>query len=115
MPASIPELLNDILIESDFLIQEVGTVDEAHFGHHEVLKRAFVRSLEIIGEATKKLPNDFRERYPEVQWKNMAGMRDILIHNYEGVDYSVVWDVVINKIPALRENVAAIIETESSG
>lgn len=73
------------------------------------LQRAFVRSLEIIGEATKKVPGEFRARYPLVEWRAMAGMRDRVIHDYFGVDYELVWDVVQNRIPTLRGQMASII------
>jgi uncharacterized protein with HEPN domain len=62
--------------------------------NNETLKRAVVRSLEIIGEATKSIPTDFKVKWSSVQWKNMAGMRDRLIHDYMGVNYSIVWDVI---------------------
>ena len=76
----------------------------------ETLKRAVVRSLEIIGEATKKIPADFKVKYPSIQWKNMAGMRDRLIHDYLGVDYSIVWDVMKNKIPELYQQIFQVLE-----
>ena len=78
----------------------------------EVLKRAIVRSLEIIGEATKKIPADFKLRWSTVNWRSMAGMRDRLIHDYMGVNYVIVWDVVKNKIPELTQQIQQIIETE---
>lgn len=78
----------------------------------ETLKRAIVRSLEIIGEATKKLPEDFRFRYNHVNWKNMAGMRDKLIHDYIGIDYEIVWDVIKNKIPQLKTSINEILKNE---
>ncbi len=78
----------------------------------ETLKRAVVRSLEIIGEATKKIPADFKSTMPSVQWKNMSGMRDRLIHDYMGVNYSIVWDVVKNKIPELHLQVKAVLDNQ---
>ena len=79
------------------------------FLHDETLKRAFVRSLEIIGEAVKQLPNDIKERHSHLEWRAMAGMRDRLIHGYFGVDYDIVWDVVLNKIPVLQREVEYIL------
>jgi uncharacterized protein with HEPN domain len=78
----------------------------------ETLKRALVRSLEIIGEATKKIPADFKITWDSINWKNMAGMRDRLIHDYMGINYSIVWDVVRNKIPELSEQIAEVIKNE---
>jgi uncharacterized protein with HEPN domain len=65
--------------------------------------------LEIIGEAAKQVPEDFRNQHPNVQWKSMAGMRDRLIHAYFGVDYEIVWDVVQTRIPELRQQIASIL------
>jgi uncharacterized protein with HEPN domain len=79
------------------------------FLKNETIQRAFVRSLEIIGEAAKQVPEDFRNQHPNVQWKSMAGMRDRLIHAYFGVDYAIVWDVVQTRIPELRQQIASIL------
>lgn len=79
---------------------------------NETLKRAVVRSLEIIGEATKKIPADFKVKWSSIKWKNMAGMRDRLIHDYMGINYSIVWDVVKNKIPELYDQINGVIEKE---
>ena len=77
---------------------------------NETLRRAFVRSLEIVGEAAKKIPEEFRAHYPTVEWRAMSGMRDRLVHDYFGVDYELVWDVVHNRIPELRRQIASMIE-----
>lgn len=74
-------------------------------------KRAFVRSLEIIGEATKKVSEDFRTQHPKVECRAMAGMRDRLIHEYFGVDDELVRDVLRNRIPALRGQIASILQS----
>ena len=78
----------------------------------ETLKRAIVRSIEIIGEAAKKIPADFKVKWSSIQWKNMAGMRDRLIHDYIGINYSIVWDVVKNKIPELSAQIQEILHNE---
>ena len=78
----------------------------------ETLQRAFVRSIEIIGEAAKKLPEELKQKYSNIEWKAIAGMRDRLIHDYFGIDYDIVWDVVINKTPQLQKEIQQIIDTE---
>lgn len=95
------EYVKHILIELEFLIKQSAGISEEEFYGNEILKRAFVRSLEIIGEAAKKIEDGFKKQYPEIEWKNMARMRDKLIHHYFGVDYSIVWDVVKNEAPLL--------------
>jgi uncharacterized protein with HEPN domain len=72
----------------------------------ETLKRAVVRSLEIIGEATKKIPADEKLKWSNIQWKSMAGMRDRLIHDYMGINYIIVWDVTKNKIPEIHKQIS---------
>ena len=81
------------------------------FAADETLRRAFVRSLEIIGEAAKRVSEDFRTQHPTVEWRAMAGMRDRLIHDYFGVDFELVWDVVHRRIPELRTQIATILES----
>lgn len=76
---------------------------------NETLKRAVVRSLEIIGEATKKIPADLKYQWNSIKWKNMAGMRDRLIHDYMGINYSIVYDVITNKIPDLFKQISEVI------
>jgi uncharacterized protein with HEPN domain len=75
-----------------------------------VLKRAFVRSAEVIGEATKKVPDDVRAQIPGIEWRKMAGMRDRLIHDYGGVDYVIAWDVAANKAPGLAAQLRPLVE-----
>ncbi len=85
-------------------------ISKKDFNYNDTLKRAFVRSLEIIGEATKKIPDELRQKYPQVDWRAMSGMRDKLIHDYFGIDYDIVWDVVNNKIPQLQKEVEKILK-----
>ncbi len=113
MSISPVEYLRHILDETDFLTKRFSGVSKEEFLNDETLKRASVRSLEIIGEAVKKLPGDFRSRYATFDWRAIGGMRDRLIHDYLGVDYDIVWDVVENKAPALASSIREIIEQET--
>ncbi len=72
-------------------------------------QRACLRSLEVIGEATKNLSKEFKEKYPEVEWRKIAGLRDKLIHHYFGVKWEIVWDVVKNEIPAIKHKVEVML------
>lgn len=69
---------------------------------------AVIRSLEIIGEASKKIPTNIRNKYPTIQWKKMAGMRDKLIHEYFGIDYEILWQVIKKEIPILKKELMKI-------
>lgn len=70
---------------------------------------AVVRALEIIGEATKRLPMEVRQEYPSIPWREMAGMRDRIIHGYDTVDLHIVWETVTQRIPALKSEIERII------
>jgi uncharacterized protein with HEPN domain len=109
------EYLRHIQDECLFVLSVIGSeTKKEDLISNETLKRAVVRSLEIIGEATKKIPVDFKLKWNSINWKNMAGMRDRLIHDYMGVNYSIVWDVVKNKIPELSLQIKQVIDVEDS-
>lgn len=109
------EYLRHIYDECRFLTSVIGAeTTKDDILDNEVLKRAIVRSLEIIGEAVKNIPADVRQEWNQVPWRNIAGMRDKLIHDYIGVNYAIVWDVVKNKIPDIQAIIVQIIESESN-
>jgi len=74
-----------------------------------VLSRAIIRSLEIIGEASTKIDDDFKSIYPNIEWRKMSNTRNRLIHDYFGVDYDIVWDIIVSKLPDLEAEIQAII------
>lgn len=106
------EYLRHIHDECLYIISVTENLLFEDFIEDETLKRAVVRSLEIIGEATKKIPADFKVKWNTIQWKNMAGMRDRLIHDYIGVNYGIVWDVLKNKIPDMNKQISEFLNRE---
>ena len=108
------EYLKHILAECEYITSVItphSTIDKLL--NDETLKRAIVRSLEIIGEATKKIPVDEKLKWKTIAWKNMAGMRDRLIHDYIGINYFIVWDVAKNIIPVIKPQIEEIIKQEN--
>ena len=112
MSRSVTDLLRHMLDECEYLLVESRSLSREQFLTDDTRRRAFVRSIEIIGEAAKGVPKSFREKYPEVPWQSIAGMRDRLIHGYFAVDFEIVWDVVQNKVPSLRDQLQRILEAE---
>ncbi len=107
------EYLKHIRDECSYILSVITSdTTKEDFLADETLKRAVIRSLEIIGEGTKKIPADFKVKWSAINWKNMAGMRDRLIHDYIGVNYSIVWDVIKNKIPELYEQIIKLTGNE---
>jgi len=114
MSHSSLEYLQHISDEAAYLIDRAKGLNQGEFIRDETLKRAFVRSIEIIGEAAKNVSAELKQKYSRIDWKAMAGMRDRLIHHYFGIDYDIVWDVVTNKVPLLHQEIQQIIQHESN-
>ncbi len=85
--------------------REIGYED---FIKNHLVQDGVIRQIEIIGEATKRLSNDIREKYSDVPWKDIAGMRDKLIHDYFGIDIDAVWDTVEKDLPVLKKKIINI-------
>ena len=96
------ELIKHILEETAFILNHTENLTREEYLMDEVLCRASIRSLEIVGEATKKLSNDFKNEHSQIEWKKIAGTRDKLIHDYYGIDYDIVWDIITSKIMELH-------------
>ena len=84
----------------------VAGMDYAAFAADKKTVNAVIRSLEVLGEAAKHIPAPLRKKYPEIPWSSMAGMRDVLIHDYMGVDLVTVWKVVRERLPEVRRQLS---------
>ncbi|MBA7518249.1 hypothetical protein ES705_10318 [subsurface metagenome] len=108
MPRECKAYLKDILEAISKIENYTKNISFNDFVRDELIKDAVVRNLEIIGEAVKNIPDDVKNKRPEVEWKKIAGLRDILIHAYFGIDDEIVWDVVKSRLLELKEKIAEI-------
>ena len=111
MPKQPVEYLRHIADECRFILTATQGMTQEQFEEDETTKRAVIRSLEIIGEASKNISAEAKLIWSSINWRNMAGMRDRLIHDYAGVNYTIVWDVVVNKIPELEKQITTAINS----
>ena len=96
-------------------VNQYASVGYEEFMSHSHWQDAVIRQLEIIGEATKRLSEEIRDQHPDVSWRRIAGMRDVLIHDYMGVDLEAVWQVTQQNIPKLEAQIQDILKEEEKG
>lgn len=110
MKRTYRDYILDILTSIQEIEEFVEGMNFEDFVEDRKTVNAVIRSLEVMGEAVKKIPSEIRKKYPEIPWKYIAGMRDKLIHEYHGVDLEIVWEVVEKEIPSLKPKFEKILE-----
>ncbi len=100
--------VSDILAAMESIERFVGTMSFEEFQADDKTASAVIRKFEIIGKASRNVPEVVRVQHPEVPWKEMAGMRDRLIHAYFGVDYQLVWTTIKSRLPAVKNEIRKI-------
>lgn len=102
--------LKDILAAMDAIEQFVEGVEFENFKNDDMKSSAVIRKFEIIGEATKNIPEEIKQKYPAIPWKDMAGMRDRLIHFYFGIKHELVWETIKKEIPKVKPLLKEILD-----
>ena len=109
---NITLFFSDILEAIENIREYTQYMDYSDFIQDKKTRDAVVRNLEVIGEATKNIPDNVKEKYPDVKWKATAGMRDKLIHEYFGVSNPIVWETIISDIPLFETQIKGIMEND---
>ncbi len=90
------------------VVRYIGDMDKDAFIADEKTYDAVLRNLEVIGEASKQLPSEVQSRRSEMDWRKVAGLRDVIAHAYFGIDHEILWDIVRNKVPLLVDVIKRI-------
>jgi uncharacterized protein with HEPN domain len=101
--------LNHILESIGEIEKNVRPLSEDEFLANTTIQDAVIRRLEIIGEATKNLPKSFKSEYPSIEWKKVAGLRDVIVHGYFRLSLKLIWKITQNNIPKLKKQIAKIL------
>jgi uncharacterized protein with HEPN domain len=106
--------LEDILQSMDRIEEYLGELEFKQFKMNYLVVDAIIRNFEIIGEASKNVPKYIQEKYPEIPWRKMYGLRNLISHEYFGIDYEMIWEISKNNLPQNRTDLIIIIKKEKA-
>jgi uncharacterized protein with HEPN domain len=107
-------LLNDIRQAIDRIEQYIKNLSFDAFSDDQKSVDAVVRNLEIIGEAANRLPDEFKEKYPEIEWHKVVGLRHRIVHKYFGIDLEIIWQILRKNLPELKQKLTQIMSDEGT-
>jgi len=102
--------IEDILSSMEKIERYVSNSNYETFEENEMIVDAVIRNLEIIGEASKNIPDDIRKRYSDIPWKRMVGLRNIAIHEYSEVDLKTIWRIIKKNLPETKQDILKILD-----
>ncbi|PIU55555.1 MAG: hypothetical protein COS88_04240 [Chloroflexi bacterium CG07_land_8_20_14_0_80_51_10] len=103
--------VEDVLEAMDKIERYIKGLTYETFVENEMVVDAVIRNLEIIGEASRNIPEDVREKYPDIPWRRVIGLRNIAIHEYFGVDLSIIWEIITKNLPETKPRTAAMLKS----
>ena len=106
--------LEDMLKSMDRIEEYLSNLDFKKFKQTYLVVDAIIRNFEIIGEASKNIPPNIQEKYPEIPWKKMYGLRNLIAHEYFGIDYEMIWEIARKNLPQNRNDLIEIIRKEKA-
>lgn len=112
MKKTVKHYLDDLEEYISRVKETVKGVSEEKFSQSTLVQDALLRQIEVIGEVVKRIPDDYKKKYPKVPWRQIAGARDKITHDYDGIDWSTVWEIAQKDILELEENVKKMLEEE---
>jgi len=110
MPKNFRVYFEDMLNAITNIEEYVGNMGFEEFRKNKLVRDAVIRNLEVIGEAAKNIPKEIKEEHSEIKWREIAGLRDILIHKYFEVNIRILWDIIEDKLPDLKKKVTRVLK-----